>query len=203
MDLAQYKKAWENQPEEKHKVSATEIYKMTQSKSTSIVKWIFIIGILEFVILNSLVLFVDIEEAHQEYAKIGLKDFIIISEIVSYTIAVIFLVMFYLNYRSINTADSTKRLMSKILKTRRTVKLYVLFNLTFMFVIIVAVATSLITSDVAGIPDESIGLAIAIFIVAGLVALTLLWLFYQLLYGFLLKKLRVNYKELNKLEKLN
>ena len=49
MDLLDnYKKAWDNQPEEKNKVSSIEIYKMAQSKSSSIVKWIFIIGILEF-----------------------------------------------------------------------------------------------------------------------------------------------------------
>ena len=49
MDLSNYKKAWKNQPEEENKISALEIYKMTQSKSNSIVKWIFIIGLLEFV----------------------------------------------------------------------------------------------------------------------------------------------------------
>jgi hypothetical protein len=203
MDLAQYKKAWENQPEEKNKVSAAEIYKMTQSKSTSIVKWIFIIGILEFVILNSLVFFMDIEEAHQEYDKIGLKSFIIFAEVSAYIVGLIFLVMFYLNYRSINAVDSTKLLMQKILKTRKTVKLYVLFNLTYMFIIMVVVATSFVMSDVIDIPKDKMGLVIGFFIVAGLIVLTLLWLFYQLLYGFLLKRLRVNYKELNKLEKLN
>ena len=53
MDLSHYKKAWKNQPDENNKISQNEIYKMTQSKSTSIVKWIFIIGILEFVVMNS------------------------------------------------------------------------------------------------------------------------------------------------------
>ncbi len=203
MDLAQYKKAWENQPEEQNKVSAAEIYKMTQSKSTSIVKWIFIIGILEFVILNSMVFFVDIEEAHQEYEKIGLKNFIIFSEISAYIVGLVFLVMFYLNYRSINTVDSTKLLMKKILRTRKTVKLYVLVNLTYMFIIITVVAISFVTTNTQDIPQDRIGLVIGFFIVAGLIVLTLLWLFYQLLYGILLKRLRVNYKELNKLEKLN
>ena len=59
MDLANYKKVWKNQPEEKNKISAIEIYKMTQEKSNSIAKWIFIIGILEFVIMNSLYFFFD------------------------------------------------------------------------------------------------------------------------------------------------
>ena len=47
MDLLdKYKKAWKNQPEEASKRSTVEIYKLAQSNSSSIVKWIFIIGIL-------------------------------------------------------------------------------------------------------------------------------------------------------------
>ena len=63
MDLLDnYKKAWNNQPEDAHKVSSLEIYKMAQSKSSSIVKWIFIIGIAEFVFLNSLYFLSDMDE---------------------------------------------------------------------------------------------------------------------------------------------
>lgn len=200
MDLTQYKKAWENQPEEKNKVSAIEIYKMTQAKSTSIVKWIFIIGLLEFVVLNSLVFFIDIDQAHEEYDKIGLKRFIIISEIVAYCVAFFFIVRFYINYRNINTADSTKILMSKILKTRKTVRQYVLFNLSYMFIIIVVVAISFVKVNMETIPDDRFALLIAFFILGGLAILTVIWLFYQLLYGFLLKKLKRNYKELSNLE---
>jgi hypothetical protein len=48
MDLLdKYKKVWDNQPEEKSKLSALEIYKLAHSKSSSIVKWIFIVGVLE------------------------------------------------------------------------------------------------------------------------------------------------------------
>ena len=54
MSLAEYKKAWKKQPEDYGKISISDIYKMTQAKSTSIVKWIFIIGILEFIFMNSL-----------------------------------------------------------------------------------------------------------------------------------------------------
>lgn len=200
MDLSQYKKAWENQPEEKNKVSALDIYKMTQSKSTSIVKWIFIIGILEFVILNSLVFFFDMDTALDEYDKIGLKSFIITSEIIAYVIAIIFIIMFYINYKNINTVDSTRLLMSKILRTRKTVRLYVLFNLVFMFIVMIVVGISFIRFNTEEIPDDKIGLVIALLVIGGLIVLGIIWVFYQLLYGFLLKKLKRNYKELSKLE---
>ena len=49
MDLANYKKVWKDQPEEINKISSLEIYKMTQSRSISITKWIFMIGLIEFI----------------------------------------------------------------------------------------------------------------------------------------------------------
>ena len=127
--LENYKKAWDNQPEEVSKFSAIEIYKMAQSKSSSIVKWIFIIGILEFIVLNSLYFFIDMEEANKEYEKLGLENFIFYSQLAAYAILFYFLWMFYKNYKRISTIDSTKTLMKKIIKTRKTVRNYVLFNL--------------------------------------------------------------------------
>jgi hypothetical protein len=203
MDLAHYKKAWENQPEEKNKLSALEIYKMTQAKSTSIVKWIFIIGLLEFVVLNSLVFFIDLDSAREEYAKIGLKEFVLYSEIIAYTIAALFIVKFYLNYKRINTVDSTKSLMAKILKTRKTVKQYVLFNLGYMFIVMIVVIVSVVKMNFEAFTSKQIALMIIALTIAGIVMLALIWLFYQLLYGFLLKKLNRNYKELTKLDEAN
>jgi len=56
MDLANYKKVWKDQPEERNKISSLDIYKMTQSRSTSIVKWIFMIGLVEFIFWFSIML---------------------------------------------------------------------------------------------------------------------------------------------------
>ena len=67
MDLLDnYKKAWKNQPEEASKRSTIEIYKLAHSRSASIVKWIFIIGILEFVIFNALSFFMDIDKTNEK-----------------------------------------------------------------------------------------------------------------------------------------
>ena len=49
MDLLdKYKKTWGLQPKNIDKISSEEIYKMARSKSISIVKWIFILGLIEF-----------------------------------------------------------------------------------------------------------------------------------------------------------
>ena len=204
MDLLEnYKKTWENQPEDTHKVSSIEIYKMAQSKSSSIVKWIFIIGILEFVVLNSMYFFIDMDEAMKEYEKIGLENFIFYSQIAAYIILFYFLAMFYRNYKRISATESTKTLMKKIIKTRKTVRNYVLFNLGYLALIMMVVTTVTINMNFDDLSTKQLILIIISTFIATLLILGLLWLFYQLLYGILLKKLNRNYKELAKLDGIN
>tara|TARA_B100000795_G_C22799091_1_gene440861 strand:+ start:1520 stop:2134 length:615 start_codon:yes stop_codon:yes gene_type:complete len=204
MDLLDnYKKAWSNQPEETNKLSAEEIYKMAHSKSSSIVKWIFIISILEFVVLNSLYFVIDTDETYTEYKKMGLENFIFYSQIVAYAILFYFLVMFYLNYRRISATDATYELMKKIIKTRKTVRNYVLFNLSYMALMMIVVTVTSINTNLNALNNKQIILIIITTLIVTLLILGVLWLFYQLLYGILLKKLNRNYKELAKLDNPN
>ena len=201
MDLLDnYKKAWKNQPEEVSKRSTIEIYKLAHSRSASIGKWIFIIGILEFVILNSLYFFIDMDEAYAEYEKLGLMNFIFYSQIVAYIILFYFLVIFYLNYKRISTTDSTNNLMKKIIKTRKTVRNYVLFNLGYMLLVMVVATNASIQTNLEDLNNKKILFIVFASLIATLLILGILCLFYQLLYGFLLKKLNTNYKELAKLD---
>ncbi|MCG1036662.1 hypothetical protein [Polaribacter sargassicola] len=204
MDLLEnYKKAWENQPEENNKFSAVEIYKMAKSRSSSIVKWIFIIGILEFVLLNSLYFVFDMDSAYAEYEKLGLMNFVYCTQILAYIILFYFLGMFYINYKSISTVDSTKKLMKKIVKTRKTVRNYVLFNLGYMALLMFTVMIAEINFNFEDLNIKQILLIILLTFVITLVFLGVLWLFYQLLYGILLKKLYKNHIELAKLDSIN
>ena len=201
MDLLDnYKKAWKNQPEQASKRSTIEIYKLAHSRSASIVKWIFIIGILEFVILNSLYFFIDMDEAYAEYEKLGLMNFIFYSQIVAYMMLFYFLVIFYLNYKRISTTDSTNNLMKKIIKTRKTVRNYVLFNLGYMLLVMVVATIASIQTNLEDLNNKKILFIVFASLIATLLILGILCLFYQLLYGFLLKKLNTNYKELAKLD---
>jgi hypothetical protein len=201
MDLLdKYKKTWSNQPEEAHKLSKVEIYKMAHSKSTSIVKWIFIIGLLEFLIIIPF-LFIETDAKHfEEMNVLWLHKTI---DIVSCAIVAFFVIKFYLNYRSISSLDNTKTLMDKIVKTRRTVRNYIFTGLSFISILILMMAFSSINNQfINETPIFKIGI-IAIFIFIGAIFLGLFWLFYQLIYGILLKKLNRNYKELAKLDELN
>jgi hypothetical protein len=201
MDLLdKYKKTWNNQPEEAHKLSKVEIYKMAHSKSTSIVKWIFIIGMLEFLTIIPF-LFIETDTKHFEEMNILWLHKTI--DIISCAIVAFFVIKFYLNYKSISSLDNTKTLMDKIVKTRRTVRNYIFTGLSFFAIAILVMAFSSINNQfINETPIFKIGI-IAIFIFIGAIFLGLFWLFYQLLYGILLKKLNKNYKELAKLDELN
>ncbi|KGL63764.1 hypothetical protein [Polaribacter sp. Hel1_85] len=201
MDLLDnYKKAWENQPEHADKVSSIEIYKLAQSKSSSIVKWIFIIGILEFIFLNSIYFFVDMEDAMIEYKNLGLENFILYSQIATYIILFYFLWMFYQNYKKISTIESTKTLMTKILKTRKTVRNYVIFNLGYITLFMIVITIAKVNTNLNDFNNKQLLILIIVTIIATLLFLGVVWLFYQLLYGILLRKLNRNYKELAKLD---
>jgi hypothetical protein len=214
MDLDKYKKAWNNQPKETDTVSKVDIYKMAHSKSSSIVKWIFIIGILEFsfwILLNFLTAKSDYMKV---YDQLHLTSFIQFTYYVHYIVIVIFLYVFYKNYSSISIMDGTKELLKNILKVRKTVKFYVYYNL-ITFAVISLIINIIIFSDQNNLKEifktESTNInessffiiMIIVQIVTLLIFLVLFWLFYQLLYGILLKKLNKNYKELTKLEELN
>ncbi|WP_445750190.1 hypothetical protein [Polaribacter sp.] len=201
MDLLdKYKETWSKQVEMPCKFSTLEIYKMAHAKSSSIVKWIFIIGILEFVLMNSLYFFMDMEEAYKQYEALGLESFVFYSQIVAYAILFYFLIQFYQNYVKISTISSTKLLMNKILKTRKTVRNYVFFNLSYLALCMIVVTIATININIDDLNNKQILLVVFLMLIATVIILGLFWLFYQLLYGILLKKLNRNYKELAKLE---
>ena len=201
--LDKYKDAWNQQPDNSPKISKVDIYKLMHKKSSSIVKWIFIIGILEFLILNSTYLFIDFNEAAQVYRDMGLIHFAYIFQTITYIIVAYFLYLFYKNYKTISVTDTTKQLMDDIIKTRKAVRNYVLFNISSgLLLFVVIMIASVKNLEVSLKMPEMIGITIGIIIVAGILLL-LFWLFYQVLYGFLLKKLKRNYKELSKIDALN
>ena len=214
MDLLDnYKKAWRNQPEETNKLSAVEIYKMAHSKSSSIVKWIFIIGLLEFAFWFSINLLIP-DSFYKVYEDLNLKEQVNFIIILHYIVIVIFLYFFYINYKKISIVENTKSLIQRILNIRNTVKYYVYYNLAINFL------TSLILNIVLiSDPDKllkvmnpkklsiDINQLITITIISQIIAIliftVILWLFYKLIYGILLKKLTRNYKELSKLDTKN
>ena len=101
--------------------------------------------------------------------------------------------------------------MQQILKTRRTVKNYVIFNLVFLYIFIVIELlielnnnpdVVMLTAELNSPGDYLIFYGIIIILTLIMMALltALLLGFYFLVYGILLKKLKNNYKELQTIE---
>jgi hypothetical protein len=123
----------------------------------------------------------------------------------------VFIYLFYKNYKNIQVTDTTKGLMKNILKARQTVRYFVYYNIGMFIVTSIALNTFFYKNsdqlyevmDFAekGVPKEGFAnFYILTQIIAGVVILGLLLLFYWILYGFLLKRLKRNYKELEKIE---
>ena len=204
MDLLDnYKKAWGNQPEEMKKISVSEIYKMTQAKSSSIVKWIFIIGLLEFAFMILSTLSFDISNEEKILVEMGIYEFIQISQYLVIPILFYFLFLFYKNYKNISSIDNTNKLMTKIKKTRRTVRNYVIFNLLYIVFIAAIMTFGMVMTPQGKLENIPGWIIVLIMMLVTTIMLFLFWGFYQLLYGILLKKLNKNYIELAKLDQEN
>ncbi|WP_424494284.1 hypothetical protein [Salinimicrobium sp. GXAS 041] len=204
------KQDWKKQEAGLPRLSFDEIYKMLWKRSSSIVKWIFIISILEL-FLSTFLSIVFADKAYwDEMERLHLVNFTYVYYVVSYCITFFFIYRFYQNYRKISTTDDAATLMKNILKTRKTVKIYIGYVLaSTAFSAIVISYFTIKNHRAAEAVEESQKYSFETmdwikFILIGLIALAIclaiVWLFYRLIYGILLRKLKRNYKELSKLE---
>lgn len=210
-ELELLKKDWKRSEANLPKLTYDEIYKMIWKKSSSIVKWIFIISILEFAfwLLLSFA-FKDVESV-QKFDQMDGKHLMLGLTILSYIILAYFFFRFYTNYRKVNTTDNAKKLMENILRTRKTVKQYVIFNMIVLFVSMIVAMYVQINNDpnILRTVEQASSQGNEILVYASFVGITLLafvgivivlLLFYYIIYGILLNKLNKNYNELKKLE---
>lgn len=204
------KKNWKKQEETLPHLSYDEIYKMLWKKSSSIVKWIFIISIIEFLLGTILSIVLADKEYWQQMETLHLKEFMIFAEAISYPITLFFIYCFYKNYRKISSTDSASKLMKDILRTRKTVKYYIAYVLISIAIITMVSVYILIHFHVLEIDvDETSKYVfdtvdwikmIGILSIALVLLLGAIWLFYRLLYGILLRRLNRNYRELKNLD---
>ena len=209
-ELKRLKKDWKENLEFP-KLSKDEIYKLLHKKSSSIVKRIFVFSLIEFGFWTLLSFVIKDNEAQQRFDQYEMDHITLPLMVIGYAFLIYFFFMFYKNYKSISTTASSKGLMEQILKTRKTVKHYVIFNLLFLYISIViglfielnnnpdvALRTAEFTASGDYYIFYGIMLATTLLMMALLTAILLG--FYYLIYGILLKKLKNNYKELKKIE---
>ncbi|PKA83854.1 hypothetical protein ATE92_2022 [Ulvibacter sp. MAR_2010_11] len=212
-ELELLKKQWQTREMEFPKLSYKDIYRMLLKKSSSIVKWIFLISIGEIIFWTILAFLVP-ESSKELNEAIGLKTAFLVINIINYTVFAFFIFLFYKNYRTIQVTDSVGGLMETILNTRRTVKYFVIYNVGVSVLLLIGVNLFYYTKKdelyqlmtetykgYAAIPPESFTSVFFISqLIGGIIMIALLLLFYRLIYGILLKRLRNNYSELKKIE---
>ncbi len=202
-ELDLLKKDWKKNENSFEQVSENEIYKMLHAKSSSIVKWILIVSILEFVVLNGIGFFIG-DKGYSNYLE--LHPFINFLEKFNNLVILVFIYLFYCNYRNISVLSSSKKLIEHILKTRKVVTYYIYWNI---FIGGVSGAIGGIEGFNRGFNEgsnclentkEIIEVNYITIIVMALLIMGVIWLFYKLLYGRFLSKLKDNYTELKKID---
>ncbi|MAO09016.1 MAG: hypothetical protein CL596_09915 [Alteromonas sp.] len=207
-ELEVLKKQWQSREQEFPKLTAKDIYPMLLKKSSSIVKWIFIISIAEIALWT--VLYFLIPESSKKFQEgMGLSTLFTALNIVNYAVVFVFIYFFYKNHQKIQATNTVKKLMENILKTRKTVHYFVYYNIGMAAILMFITNLyyyfnkeqlyQILNSDdlFAAVPAETF---ILFNVIGGIIIIAFLILFYWLLYGLLLRRLKKNYKRLKKIE---
>ena len=212
-ELELLKSKWQEGNQELPKLSYNDIYKMRHNKSASIVKWIFIISVCELVFWIVLG-FLSPESNKELLVQIGLQNTLTILYGIHYVVIAVFLVLFYLNQKNIKTTDTVKNLMHSIIKTRKTVSYFVIYNVVSFVLSLVYVNLyffskkselfNILIKDNDAYQGVSIETFTSVFFITqfivGILLIGFVLLFYRIVYGILLRKLKHNYGELEKIE---
>ncbi|NHM03007.1 hypothetical protein [Flavobacterium difficile] len=208
-ELELLKKDWKKNDGQFKQVSENEIYGMLHKSSSSIVKWIFIISIIELLLGPLLGILLSSKEYNLMLERYHLKTVILIFSIINYTVILYFIYKFYTNYKRINATDSVNHLLKNIIDTRKTVKHYITYNLSMGVVLFFIVFGSQaiyepkivkLIHDIGGDSNKGYIIVFGIYFVITIVVMFFVWLFYRLIYGILLRRLKRNYNELQKIE---
>lgn len=205
------KQSWNNENRFRM-IPKDELYDMAHKKSASVMKWILLVSITEFLVWFLIpLLFSDdaSDEGSQLVISLGLDVVLDVISYVHYTVMIGFVVLFYRNYKKIQLKDSSRKLMGDILRVRKTIMYYI--NLTIFLIILRGVVSFWLyftknpeMVDLFERLDKADKLWIMVIIIAvialiffGLIAL-IVWLYFKLVYGILMKKLYRNYEDLKK-----
>ena len=212
-ELELLKKQWHRQERDLPELSYNDIYNMLLKKSSSIVRWIFLISIGEIIFWTGIAFLLP-DSSKKFTDDIGLHNPLLIFNMIRYTVFAVFIFLFYKNYTKISNTDSIKKLMQSILRTRKTVRYFILYNIVGTCVILIGLNIycyfnqDLVFQLMKNSDDIQASMNkehfISMFFISQLVLGTLLIIgiiiFYRIVYGILLRRLDKNYKELKKIE---
>lgn len=209
-ELEILKKAWKKDTHSFVQVTETQIYDMIHKRSSSIVKLILIISILELLIWSAISIFYVDDNYVKTLELYHIDTLFKVIGIINYGVIFFFIYCFYKNFKAISSTETVRNLMKSIIKTRKTVQHYIWYNLgMFALIFLIVVISQLfydpnldqIIEQTKHSFPQSFWLIIGLtYLILFSIILGLFWLFYRLIYGFLMKRLYRNYEELKKME---
>lgn len=213
-ELELLKKDWRKKEEHLPRLTYEEIYKMIWKRSSSLVRWIFYISIIEFLLPHLLYLIPSFREGmnYDFSRKLGIENLLIVLTVIQYLVAIYFIFEFYKRYREISVLEDAQKLIQRIFRTRRTVKHYVIFCLSIVLLIFAVFVAGIYmdenlmeTLDLDAKtqqmdPGQLKWIMVGVMAAAGIVFTALIGVIYFLLYGLLTRKLYRNYQELKRME---
>ncbi len=219
-DIDSLKESWQKQPK-KPTYDSRQIELMLNKSSRNYVKYILWISVIEFFLILGANLYYSFSGEENSgllnvLAKLGLKDsesfqqtlslLYLTLKIVSLSMTAVFVYFFYVNYRKISVEANLKKLILQIIKFKRTVQLFILANiaLVILFTVIVGVFTFFLLAqqDIHLTNPTLLGFILGLLLMM-LISVLLIWVYYRLVYGFILKRLGKNLQQLKKIEEEN
>ncbi len=219
-DLDSFKETWQQQPVQP-KYDTSEIESMLNKSSRNYVKYILWISLVEFILILGANLYYtflgeDTADLMSVLGKLGidnsdqfqttLTQLYLALKMVSLALTGIFVYLFYQNYRKINIEANLKKLILQIIKFKKTVQLFIVANIAL--VILFTLVLGIFTFSVLAQQNIELTNPTLIGFIAGLVltmgiSVVLIWIYYRLVYGFILRRLGKNLEQLQNIEEGN
>ena len=219
-DLDDLKKTWQQEPVQP-KYNTSEIEMMLNKSSRNYVKYILWISILEFLLIfgaNLYYTYLGEETAdltkvlgklgidNSEEFKQTLTEIYFVLKVVSLSMTAIFIYCFYQNYRKINVESNLKKLILQIIRFKKTVQLFILANIILLIVFSLILGIYIFSvfsqQNIELTNSTMFGFFTGLLVTVG-ISVVLIWLYYRVVYGFILRRLGKNLDQLRKIEEEN
>lgn len=212
-DIDSLKKTWQEQPIPTA-YEQEEIQQMLHKKSRNYVKYIWIISLAEFLLFlilgisylstntdtNDLILVMQEMNLYpNEAIQQQISLFMNIMKFTGLGISFAFMVRFYFNYKNIKINDNLKNFILRIKKSRGTVNQFIIVNFILFFIHILGIIFFI--SRLAYLQKGSFPTPFLVFFcISTLIGAGVLWLYYRIIYGIIMKKLNRNLTQLKEIE---
>ena len=219
-DLDSFKETWQQQPV-LPKYDTSEIESMLNKSSRNYVKYILWISLVEFILILGANLYYtflgeDTTDLMSVLGKLGidnsdqfqttLTQLYLALKMVSLALTGIFVYLFYQNYRKINIEANLKKLILQIIKFKKTVQLFIVANiaLVILFTLILGIFTfSVLAEQNIELTNPTLIGFIAGLILTMAISVVLIWIYYRVVYGLILRRLGKNLEQLQNIEEGN